>query len=88
VDQEHKPDQEVVYTQTNVEDHVKVNPPKHDHVEVLLSIPNGEHLEHGVVVQLTAVWEHKHEHVLVLLVMHVVQDVLEMLLRAEHVVKP
>jgi len=86
--QEHKPDREVVCTQTNVEDHVKVNPPRHDHVEVRLSTPNGEHMEHGVVVQLTAVWEHKHELVLVLLVTHVVLDVQELLLRAEHAVKP
>jgi len=56
---------------------------KHDHVANKLSTPNGESLEHGVLVLQSVVWELKLEHVLALLVILVVPNVLVLRLRHE-----
>jgi hypothetical protein len=66
--------------------HVRELPLRQDLVELHLSTPDGEHMEHGELVQLNVDQDHKHEHVCVLLVTPVVLHVKELLLRPDHVV--
>jgi len=65
---------------------IVLDPPlKQNHVEWQQSIPDGEVMEHGAPALSNAVWEHKQEHVHVLVVMLVVLLALEQLPRQGHV---
>jgi len=73
-----KPDLECASLVTPVELHAQELFQNQDRAELQSSTADGEHSEHGELVQSPAVWEHKHEAVLVSLVTLVELDVLEL----------
>jgi len=73
-----KRDLECVSPVTRVELHAQEPLLNQDLAELQSSTADGEHSEHGALAQSPAVWEHKHEADLALLVTLVELDVLEL----------